>query len=468
MKNCVAPLVVLAILTGCGGGGSGGDTSSGGSSSGGPSGGGGGLDPNAFFNQALKWVDAPFGSPREVSPAALLINSVSSPMIDEQGRYVMFLSDDPNLVPNDTNGGVDLFVRDTEAGITVRKNVVDISDQSVTNVTSYGAIQSFPNAYNLFFSVANPENHPAGPRFYELFGNTIRLRGRGQIISRNYYATTQLGLESRPIADPNGPVRIRIWNSEIPEVDRKEDEFILTHAEADCLNPQLVGTRVFFYSEATNLVPNDNNGVGDIFVYDQNTQQVELVSCLPNRVQLNAKSEIGHPSSDGRYYAFSTRASNGYAGDTNNASDVFVKDLSTGELLLISRPSPAVGGIANGDSGNPTIMPQFNGVIFQSNASNLVRNDTNNGADIFYWAPAPRNRVTTRINFGLNLTPVQGGTNTLRQCVVSAFGSHCAYTSDANVGVGPAAGPVHLYRSLCVYGLSPDEAALPNGTLPNN
>lgn len=464
-KNCISPLIVLGILAGCGGGD--GQTSSTGGNNNSPGGPvGGNVDANAFFNQALKWVDAPLGSPRQISPAALLIDSVGSPAISEEGRYVMFLSDDADLVSNDTNGGVDLFVRDTEAGVTYRRNVVDLADQSVTNVTSYTTIPNFTHRTNLYFSVANPEKDPAGPRLYELEGNIIRNRGRGQVTSRDSFNVAQLALESRPAADPTGPVRIRLFKLNIPDIDRRDDEFILTHANADCLNPQFARNRLYFYSEATNLVPDDNNGVGDIFAYDLNTQQVQLVSCLAGGVQLNAKSEIGAPTDDGRYYAFATRATNGYDGDTNNASDIFVKDVDTGLLRLISRPSPAVGGVANGDSGNPSFIQNFNGVVFQSIASNLVANDTNNAADIFFYAPEPRNRVTTRINFGLNLVPAQGGSNTLRQCVVTGNGAFCAYTTDANLGTGPAAGPVHLYRSLCVYPLSPDEASLPDGTFP--
>lgn len=463
MKNWIASLSLLGLLAGCGGGGS---SSSSSPPAGGASSASSGTSLTALFNQSLKWVDSPFGSPRQISPAGLLVTSVGSPSISQDGRYVMFLSDDSTLVPNDTNGGVDLFVRDTEAGITYRRNVLDIADQSITNVTSYYTIPNFTNLTGVTFSVANPENDPAGPRFYESGPNTMSFRARGQIRDSYNLTAALWALESRPTYDPTGPLRIRLYDQNIADIDKTKDEFILTHANADCLFPRFGGNRVFFYSEATNLVANDTNGAGDIFAYDILTGQVTLVSCLAGGGQLNARSDPGEPTTDGRYYVFSTRASNGAVDDNNNASDVFVKDLSTGELSLISRPSPALGGFSNGDSGNPIVLSPFNGVVFQSNASNLVANDTNNAADVFYWAPPPRNRVTTRLNFGLNLTPAQGGSNTLRQCVVNHFGSYCAYTTDASLGLGASAGAVHLYRSLCVYPLTAEEASLPQVGLP--
>ena len=450
MKNWFPPLLLLGLLMGCGSGASGGQIT-GSSGSNFP---GGGSGNNAPFNQSLKWVDAPLGvTARQISPASLLINSVGSPSISDLGRYVMFLSNDSSLVADDTNGGVDIFVRDTVAGVTRRRNVIDPADQTFTNVTTYVTLSNFTDTTNLYFSVANPENDPAGPRFYELGGGTIRSRGRGQVFSRDYLNAAQLALESRPVADLTGPIRIRLFNLNIADIDRRDDEFILTHANADCLNPQFGGSRVFFYSESTNLVPNDNNGVGDIFAFDLNTKQVKLVSGLSGGGQLNAKSDLGSVTPNGRYCAFTTLATNGYAGDTNNASDVFVKDVETGELKLVSRPP--TGGVANGASGSPTFLQNFNGVLFQSNASNLVSNDTNNATDIFFYAGDVRDRITSRLSLTVNFGQAEGGSNNLRQCAVDQQGAFAAFTTDADLGIGPGAGPVHLYRSLITYPAEP-------------
>lgn len=94
-------------------------------------------------------------------------------------------------------------------------------------------------------------------------------------------------------------------------------------------------------------------------------------------------------SDDGRYVVFVSDATNLVANDGNGKSDVFVKDLQTGAITLVS--ATAAGASGNGDSGEAT-GPSDNGiaisgngrfVAFVSEASDLVANDTNGGADLF-------------------------------------------------------------------------------------
>jgi Tol biopolymer transport system component len=85
------------------------------------------------------------------------------------------------------------------------------------------------------------------------------------------------------------------------------------------------GRYVVFHSEAANLVPNDTNGVGDIFVRDRQTGTTTRVSVDSSGAQANGVSNFQRPaiSADGRYVAF--HPFNALVpGDTNNAEDVFV------------------------------------------------------------------------------------------------------------------------------------------------
>ncbi|HZN63277.1 MAG TPA: hypothetical protein VFC90_12800, partial [Planctomycetota bacterium] len=50
-------------------------------------------------------------------------SSSSSPSISEDGRFVAFQSYASNLVPFDTNGQSDIFVRDTQTNVTTRVSV---------------------------------------------------------------------------------------------------------------------------------------------------------------------------------------------------------------------------------------------------------------------------------------------------------------------------------------------------------
>lgn len=147
------------------------------------------------------------------------------------------------------------------------------------------------------------------------------------------------------------------------------------------------GRYVALASDATNLVPGDTNGIIDVFVKDLQTGNIERVSTASDGTQssgpnLNAGGAL---SADGRYIAFVSAASNLVPGDTNDASDVFVKDRVTG---VTERVSVANGGIqGNSYSKNTAISGDGRYVAFESIASNLVPGDTNNFGDVFVRGP---------------------------------------------------------------------------------
>jgi Tol biopolymer transport system component len=87
------------------------------------------------------------------------------------------------------------------------------------------------------------------------------------------------------------------------------------------------GRFVAFASAASNLVAGDTNGTYDVFVRDRRAQVTRRVSVGPGGQQANSFSFEPAISADGRFVVFESFASNLVAGDTNNAYDVFVRDL---------------------------------------------------------------------------------------------------------------------------------------------
>ncbi len=76
---------------------------------------------------------------------------------------------------------------------------------------------------------------------------------------------------------------------------------------------------VAFYSNATNLVAGDTNGLIDVFVYDRQSQLTTLVSRGPGGVQGNGSSDSGLDiSGDGRFVTFQSLAPNLAVNDLNN------------------------------------------------------------------------------------------------------------------------------------------------------
>lgn len=148
------------------------------------------------------------------------------------------------------------------------------------------------------------------------------------------------------------------------------------------------GRYVAFASSHVNLVAGDTNAFIDVFVRDRQNGTTERVSVASDGTQANALSGSPAISSDGRYVAFVSQASNLVAGDTNGFIDVFVRDRQSSTT---ERVSVATGGAeGNGDSTPPDLLAPtvaMSGdaryVVFASTASNLVAGDTNSAIDVF-------------------------------------------------------------------------------------
>ena len=143
------------------------------------------------------------------------------------------------------------------------------------------------------------------------------------------------------------------------------------------------GRYVAFHSLATNLVPGDTNGVQDVFVRDRQSGTTERVSVDSLGAQGNSLSEFPSISADGRYVAFHSWASNLVPGDTNGWGDVFVRDCQSGTTERVSVDSLGAEGNYTSGFSRPSISPDGCCVAFESAASNLVTGDTNGEEDVF-------------------------------------------------------------------------------------
>lgn len=141
------------------------------------------------------------------------------------------------------------------------------------------------------------------------------------------------------------------------------------------------GRFVAFASFASNLVPGDTNGVGDTFVHDRQTGQTTRVSVDSSGNETNDSSFDPSLSADGRFVAFTSRASNLAPGDFNEESDIFVHDRETGHTTRVSVDSR--GNAANGYSQNPSISADGRFVAFESAASNLEPGNSLASTDVF-------------------------------------------------------------------------------------
>lgn len=143
---------------------------------------------------------------------------------------------------------------------------------------------------------------------------------------------------------------------------------------------------VAFTSSATNLVPNDMNSLDDVFVRDRLLGTTERINVASDGSEGNGVSAAPSISGDGRYVAFTSMASNLIADDANNDRDIFLHDRTTGSTELVTVASDGThGNFSSGGfaAGSASITSNARFIVYGSYANNLVPNDTNGWDDVF-------------------------------------------------------------------------------------
>ncbi len=179
--------------------------------------------------------------------------------------------------------------------------------------------------------------------------------------------------------DKNLASDIYVKNFDTGEMIRASVSFAGVEANAGSTQPSLSGNGRYlaFTSAASNLVPGDTNGVSDIFVKDLQTGAIKLVSALPNGTPGNAASRSPDISADGRYVTYVSAATNLGTLEHPVSAAIFVSDLVTGAVAMVSETRD--GYSANAISQAPDISGNGSIVAFSSFASNLAGNHTAGG-----------------------------------------------------------------------------------------
>lgn len=299
------------------------------------------------------------------------------PSISADGRFVAFQSTAEDLVPGDGNFDADVFVRDLTAGTTRLISRDELIDEGYTPVIS-------GNGSNIVFSTSLSEIGLA------LFVHIGALNTNQAVtVTPDGSLSSHGGTE--PTISSNGTV-------------------------------------IAFTSFATDLVAlPDFNGMQDVFARNLTSQTTALVSVnQAGTAAGNGHSYNGRISADGRYVAFLSSASDLVANDTNNAIDVFLRDLQAGTTILVSRRN-AGGGSGNSGSDEPVINADGRYVAFISFAMDLIANDDTFSRDVYLFDRVTgTNRLVSVNRFGTR--PAAGDSYVPS---ISANGRYIAFESAA-------------------------------------
>ena len=400
------------------------------------------------------------------------LGAAQEPSVSADGRFVAFSSDASNLGPADANGVRDVYLHDRQTGDTIlvshnlAGNGAGNGRSAEPSISQDGNFVSFSSTatdlvagqavneetdifiWNRSTGVVRLASVTAGGNTPSQFSAEPNTNGNGDFVA--YTSSTNAASMVNGAVDPNGVRDVFLWNagnntnqlvsvgaagttgnraSFDPSVS-SNGQFVAFRSDADDLvagadlngivrdiymrdvtgattilvsrgingaapngpsdSPSISadGNFIVFSSEASNLVPNDTNGsVRDIFVFNRATNTITLVSQNQARTGSgNGVSSEPSISQDGRFVAFTSASTDLVVGDVNAATDIFLYDITTGAMNLVS--SNDAGAQGNGDSSDANVAPQGLFVAFTSNATNLVAGDANGASDAFV-ATAP-------------------------------------------------------------------------------
>ena len=130
------------------------------------------------------------------------------------------------------------------------------------------------------------------------------------------------------------------------------------------------GARVAFVTYSKNLGDGDTDVQPDVHLRDLAAETTTLVSANPDGTKSNGPVYRLSLDASGTRVAFDATAGN-LAGGNASFSQVYVRDLAAGTLVLASRADGAEGELGTGQSFGPVISPDGGYVAFGSQAPNL-------------------------------------------------------------------------------------------------
>ena len=338
------------------------------------------------------------------------------PAISDDGRFVAFVSAASNLVPGDTNSARDVFIRDLVLGVTLRASVdsngAEISDGGIApSLSADGRFLSFgtsasnlvPGDTNGFGDVFVRDmitgaidrvsvDSSGGEGNNQSASSFDALSDDGQVVAFESFASNLV------VGDTNGKRDVFFHDRTTGETRRVSVDSSGAEGNDRSFEPVLSGDGRFvaFHSYANNLVPSDGNISSDVFVHDRVTAVTERVSVDSTGGEAMGSSYDAAISADGRFVGFQSSAPNLVADDKNGVNDAFLHDLSTGGTERVSETDHGVEG--NLDSWGVALSADGLTVAFESVASNFVSDDTNGWEDVFIRVPCPT--VASWSNYG--------------------------------------------------------------------
>lgn len=341
--------------------------------------------------------------------------------LSADGRYVSFMSVASNLVANDGNFSFDIFRRDMQGSEILRfsissfglegddasqwasmsadgmavayesraRNLVagDSNELPDIFVSALVELPPTPTATPISTATLTPTPTATLPHRLEL---PLVMRNSG-IGNRNITIAGDRMSGWATITDDNQAVAfasdattftlLPVQHKQIYQWKWGEIELVTLGLDGNAANdgsdfPRYSGdgSTIVFQSRATNLVAGDSNGTWDIIAYDVASREMTIVSRASSGMQANGASTNPVVSADGRYVAFTSRATNLGVPISTDSSNLYWHDRVTGETRLITKQWN--GDAARGVAYAVDISADGQTVLFDSDMRYLDPYDT--------------------------------------------------------------------------------------------
>jgi Tol biopolymer transport system component len=324
--------------------------------------------------------------------------------VSENGDTLVFSAYANNLVPVDANNTSDIFVYNkiTKQISLISTNVAGFAANGASTAPSVSAdgryIAYITEATDLV--VEDGQLCPSGACtniiLHDLYLHTNKLVNRNTLglrIDASSLETPAISGDGRSVVfqsrssislgDQNDTYDI-LWRDTVANVTRlvSVDDFGHTGAQKSSDFSINDDGRFVAFRTASKLIPGDVDNTEDVFLRDIQMGTTSLVSAMYNgSPQPNKPTAQPSISKDGRYVAFTGWSDQIVPGDTNSATDVFLRDMQLGTTKRISINSKGQQG--NFDSQHPDISSDGKYIVFSSFANNLIRFDPNLQQDVF-------------------------------------------------------------------------------------
>jgi Tol biopolymer transport system component len=360
--------------------------------------------------------------------------------LSADGRYVTFSSDASNLVDADTNNARDVFVRDRRAGTTRRVSLSGTGAQGDeesfgTSITPDGRAVAFTSRAS---NLVPGDTHGQTDAFVRDLrtGATVRVSVSSDGVPGNSEsAFPRLSADGRHVVFQSWATNLVAGDTGdaedvfVRDLATRATERVSVSSTGEPANEDSFGVAisgdgryVAFVSSATNLVPGDTNNAADVFLRDRRAGTTTRVNVGPGGVQADQAGASVALTPDARYVAFDSTATNLVSPSTTGAAGIYVRDLRTGVTSRVAdgrHPALSADGRRVAYEGGSAHLPQVFVTDRRTGVVTAVSTTAGGGTPDDYSSQAALSANGRLVAFGSAATDlVPGDTNEVNDTFV--------------------------------------------------